>query len=327
MIYDLIIIGTGAAGLSAGLYAGRYKMNTLIIGDPFGGETAKAGFIWNYPGAKGVDGYDLMRMMEAQAKDVGAEIIEGRVTKAEKEGHCFKIFVGSTGSPRVGDKEYSSKTLILTNGAERRRLGLSNEKELGNKGVHYCVTCDGPVYGGKVVAMVGGGDAAVKGVNLLSQYAKKIYLLVRGKELRAEPVNQEEMKSLGDKVEVFYETAVTEIVGKDKLEKIILSKSSNGSSELVIDGLFVEIGADPDREFSNSLKIETDERGYIVVDKEMKTNIDGIFAAGDATNFFGGFKQIVTAAAMGAVAATSAYQDAKMHGELCLFHSLPVVNT
>lgn len=314
MVYDLIIIGTGAAGLSAGLYAGRYKMNTLIIGDPFGGETAKAGSIWNYPGVKGVDGYDLMRTMEAQAKDVGVEIIEGRVTKViQEEDNCFRVF--------VGEKEYNSKTLILTNGAERRKLGLPNEKELAQKGVHYCVTCDGPVYGGKIVAMVGGGDASVKGVNLVAQYAKKVYLIVRGKALRAEPVNQEEMQKLGDKVEILYETAVTEIVGKDKLEKIILSKQYNGTNELIIAGLFIEIGADPDREFSNSLKLVTDERGYIVVDKDMKTSVPGVFAAGDATDFFGSFKQIVTASAMGAVSATSAYQYMKTNGNLCRIHA------
>ncbi|MBI5140038.1 MAG: FAD-dependent oxidoreductase [Candidatus Vogelbacteria bacterium] len=315
MIYDLIIIGTGVAGLSAGLYAGRYKMKTLLIGSPFGGETAKAGSIWNYPGARGVDGYDLMRIMEAQAKNVGVEIIEGKVTKTLAEGHCFKI--------TVDGKEYVSKTLILTNGAERRRLGLPNETALANKGVHYCVTCDGPVYVGKVVAMVGGGDAAVKGVNLVSQYAKKVYLLVRGKELKAEPINQSEMEKLGDKVEILFETAVTEIIGTDKLEKVVLSRTHDGSNELVLDGLFVEIGVIPDREFSDSLKLGTDERGYIIVDKSMKTNVDGVFAAGDATDFFGSFKQIVTAAAMGAVAATSAYQDAKTHGELCQLHWLP----
>lgn len=322
MVYDLIIVGSGAAGLSAGLYAGRYRMKVLVIGDPFGGETAKAGFIWNYPGAKGVDGYDLMRNMEAQAKDVGTEFLDGRVTKVINENGCFKVFVGSTSSPQMAT-EYSAKTLILTNGAERKRLGLSNEKELGGRGVHYCVTCDGPVYNGKIVGMVGGGDASVKGVNLLTQYAKKIYLIVRGKELRAEPINVDEMKKAGDKVEILFETNVTEFIGKEKLEKVVLSKSYNGSSGLALDGLFVEIGAEPDREFSNSLKIDTDERGYIVVDKEMKTNIEGIFAAGDAVNFFGSFKQIVTAAAMGAVAATSAYQYAKTHGELCQIHWIP----
>lgn len=315
MVYDLIIIGSGAAGLAAGLYAGRYKMKTLLIGSPFGGETAKAGTVWNYPGARGVDGYDLMRTMESQVKDVGVEIMEGKVIKALEEGHCFKVYVGG--------EEYVSKTLVLTNGAERRRLGLPNERELANKGVHYCVTCDGPVYGGKVVAMVGGGDASVKGVNLVSQYAKKVYLIVRGKELRAEPINADEMKKLGSKVEILYETSVTEIVGKDKLEKVILSKPWKGSNELPLDGLFVEIGAEPDKEFSDSLGLKTDERGYIIVDSNMKTSVDGVFAAGDAVNFFGSFKQIVTAAAMGALAATSAYQDAKMHGELCQIHWVP----
>ncbi len=320
MVYDLIIIGSGAAGLSAGIYAGRYKMNVLVISGEFGGESATGGVFYNYPGTGPIDGYELMKKMKEQAKGGGAEFVDGKVMDIKREGHCFSVVVAEGKKPPV---EYPTRTIILANGAEKRRLGLPNEKELANKGVHYCVTCDGPVYVDKTIAMVGGGDSAIKGVNLAAQYAKKIYVLVRGGEIRAEPINYDEMKKLGDKVEVLFNTEVKELVGVNKLEKLVLSKPYNGSNELSLDGMFVEIGALPNTALAKTIGIELDDKGYITVDNEMKTNIDGVFAAGDTVNFFGGFKQAITAAAMGAVAATSAYQDNKIHGELCSIHWVP----
>lgn len=313
--YDLIIIGSGAAGLSAGIYAGRYLMKVLIFGKEFGGETAKAGPIANYPGFKSVDGYELMERMKEQAEALGAKVIDEEVTSIQKEDHCFNIIAGNT--------TYHANAVIFAVGTERRRLGLANENELTSRGVHYCVTCDGPVFKDKTVAMAGGGDSSVKGVNLLSDYVKKVYLIVRGKEVVAEAINFEQMRQLGNKTETLLETEVKELVGKNRLEKIILSKPYKGSDELIIDGLFVEIGALPNVELAVSLGVQLDKRGYIETDAMMKTNIDGIFAAGDTVNLFGSFKQDITAAAMGAVAATSAYQYRKVHGELCIIHARP----
>lgn len=313
--YDLIIIGSGAAGLGAALYAGRYRLKTLVIGKEFGGETTKAGRIENYPGAPDIDGYELMGVMKKQATELGVEFVGAEAVGALKQPHCFEIMAKQT--------TYQAHHVILATGAERRRLGLPNEKELTGKGVHYCVTCDGPVYGGKIIAMVGGGDASVKGVNLAAEYVEKVYLIVRGKEVTAEPINLEKMKSLGKKVEILAETEVQTIVGSSKLEKIILSKAFNNSNELVVDALFVEVGATPNVAVAKSLGVELDERSYIKVDALMQTNVDGIFAAGDAVNHFGPFKQDITAAALGAVAATSAYNDHKIHGELCTLHAQP----
>lgn len=315
MIYDLIIIGMGAAGLSAGIYAGRYRMKVLVFGAEFGGETTKAGSIENYPGFAAIDGFDLMTKMHDQAKALGVEMADDRVTAVRRTEHCFETVAGG--------KTYRANAILFAVGAERRRLGLPNERELTGRGVHYCVTCDGPVYAGKTIAMVGGGDASVKGVNLAAEYAKKIYLIVRGKEVAAEAINLEHLKKLGGKVEVLLETAVKTLVGKEKLEKVTLSKPYNGSADLVIDGLFVEIGAVPNVELAVSLGVELDERGYIKVDPMMRTNVDGVFAAGDTVNHFGAFKQDITAAATGAVAATSAYEDHKIHGDLCLVHARP----
>ena len=312
MKYDLIIIGSGAAGLSAALYARRYKMETLVIQGEFGGETATAGIIENYPGILSIDGFELMQSMQKQAKDIGAVFEKGKAEKISSDGNCFTV--------KVGDKEFEGNTVILAIGSERRHLNLPNEKELTGKGVHYCVTCDGPVYSGKTVAMIGGGDSSVKGVNFLAEYAEKIYLIVRGKEVLAEPVNLERMKKLGDKVEVLLETEIEKIVGEKFLDKLILSKEYQGSKDLKVDGMFVEVGFDPDKTFAEQLGIKLDEKGYMKVDNLMHTNVQGVFAAGDATNHFGRFKQDITASALGAVAATSAYEYHQTHGDFCELH-------
>jgi len=301
MKYDLIVIGSGAAGLSAALYAGRYRISTLVIKGEFGGETSTAGSIENYPGVKAIDGYDLMKIMKEQVEVTGAEIKEGKAIGIERRGECWKVMTEN-------GEAYQGSTVILAVGSRRRHLNLPNEKELTGKGVHYCWTCDGPLYGGKTVAMVGGGDSSIKGVNFLAEYAKKVYLIVRGGQVHAEPINHERMKNLGDKVEVLLETEVKEIIGEKRLEKLVLSKPYQNSLDLVVDGVFVEIGFDPDKTFAEQLDLELDEKGYMKVDSMMRTRAPGIFAAGDATTHFGNFKQDITAAAMGAVAATAAYE-------------------
>lgn len=315
MQYDLVIIGSGAAGLSAALYAGRYRMKTLIIGKEFGGETAKAGAIENYPGAPDIDGFELMNVMKKQVSSLAIELVGAEVREVSREAHCFAVVAGKN--------EYQTHAILFATGAERRRLNLPNEKELTGKGVHYCVTCDGPVYSGMKIALVGGGDSSVKGAVLAAEYVDKLFLIVRGKELIAEPINMERLKALGGKIEVLLETEVTKIVGEKKLEKLVLSKPYGGSLDLVVDGLFVEIGALPNVELAKSLGVSLDERGYIKVNNAMQTNIDGVFAAGDAVNHFGSFKQDITAAATGAVAATSVYDDRKLHGEVCEQHAMP----
>ena len=238
--------------------------------------------------------------MKGQAQALGTELVDGKAEKIEKQGRAFKV--------STQDKQFQANSVILAYGSRRRHLNLPNEKELVGKGVHYCWTCDGPLYGQKTVAMVGGGDSSVKGVNFLGEYAKKIYLISLNKEITAEPVNMEQMKKLRDKVEVILETQIKKIVGENVLEKLILSKPYKGSSDLKVDGVFIEIGFDPDVTLPEQLGVELDEKKYIKVDTMMKTSVPGVFAAGDATNHFGSFKQDITAAALGAVAATSAYE-------------------
>ncbi len=307
MMYDVVVVGSGAAGLSAALYARRYNMNTLVFEGEFGGETATAGKIENYPGVISIDGYDLMKTMKEQAAGLGVQFLQERVQKVERQETYFLV---------KGEKEtFQARAVILAIGSQRRHLGLAKEQELVGRGIHYCVTCDGPIFAGKTVAMVGGGDSSVKGVNFLGEYAQKIYFIVRGKEIVAEPINLGQMRNLGDKVGVLLETEVKELVGGKMLEKVVLSKAYKGSAELTLDGMFIEIGFDPDQTFVKQLGLELDQAGYTKVDNMMRTNVPGVFVAGDATNHFGRFKQDITAAALGAVAATSAYEYNKTYGQ------------
>lgn len=299
---DVLIVGSGMAGLSAAIYAGRYELKTLVIGHEFGGATSTAWTVENYPGFKSIDGYDLMMKVKEQAEAIGVKIITDKVVRLAKTDDGFSL-----GTEH--DQEVNARTIIMANGAARRHLGLPKEEEFAKgKGVHYCTTCDGPLYKGKTIGVVGSGDASVKGMNLAVQYAEKIYAIVRGDKLKAEPINYSRLAPhLGHKVEVLFKTEVKEFLGSDRLTGVKLSDGR----ELTLDGLFVEIGAVPEVELVQALGVELDQYGYIAVDNDMKTNVEGILAAGDVTNFFGHFKQDITAAAMGSVAATSAFNYLK----------------
>jgi thioredoxin reductase (NADPH) len=314
-VYDTIIIGGGAAGLSAAMYAGRYLMKTLVMeGHEPGGETAVAWIIENYPGVPKVDGYDLIQTMRSQAKEVGAVFTQEVAKNVAVKNHCFTVS-GESG------REYYGKTLIFAHGSRRRRLGLPREKELMGHGVSYCVTCDAPLYKNKIIGIIGGGDASVKGAILAAQYSDKVYLIVQGDKLNAEPVNYAVFKSKPN-IEVLFNTEVKELLGVESLSGVTLSKDYQGSKQLNLGGLFIEIGAEPNTELPQALGVSVDNKGYIQVDGMMKTNIDGVYAAGDITNATGSFKQDIVAAAQGAIAATSAYRDLGIHGgAACLIHA------
>ncbi len=316
MKYDTIIVGGGAAAYSAAIYAARYNLKTLVIQKDFGGETLLAGVIHNWPGAgaAGIDGFELMQKMKKQAEASGVEMIDGEATLVSTKKHCMKV--------KVGKKSYEGKTLILCVGMEHRKLGLDHEDDLKGNGVHSCATCDGPLYKGKNVAVVGGGDSAVKSANqLLDMGTKHVFMIVREDNLdRAEPVNLDELKAR-KAVTYIYENEITALEGSKKLSGVVLKKAFKKKKDLKVDGLFVEIGSVPRDELPKQLGVEFDERGQINVDPyTMATNIDGVFAAGDVTNGAAGFKQIVTASAQGAIAATSAYKDTKEHAGFCELH-------
>lgn len=296
---DILVIGSGMAGLSAAIYAARYNLETLVIGHEFGGATSTAWIIENYPGYLTIDGYDLMMKLKEQAEKTGAKVMTDRVAKLEKKGDHFIVTTDE-------GQTFEAKTVILACGAARKKLNLPREDEFAlGKGVHYCTTCDGPLYKGKTVGVVGGGDSAVKGIKLAVQYADKIHWFIRGDQIKAEPFNYEKITHYFDnKIFVHYNTQVTELLGSKRLEAVKL----NSKEELPLDGLFVEIGANPEVELAHQLGVTLDEFGFVKVDTMMETNVAGLYAAGDVTNFFGHFKQDITAAAMGSVAATSAFR-------------------
>ena len=312
--HDVLIIGQGAAAFAAALYAARYQMRTIVIGEMFGGETATGGLIENYPGYPGIDGYALMLKFREQAEKYEVPIVDGKVESIDRTAHCFEARTDS-------GETYQGTTVILAVGRERRKLGLQHEDEWIGKGVSFCSTCDAPLHRGNVVAVVGGGDAAVKGAVLLSKYAERVYIVYRGVAFtRPEAANLRLLEQSGN-VERLFNTNVIELKGNDGLSAIVLDQEVNGSTELAVNGIFIEIGADPRTELAHQLGILLNDRDEIIVDKHMGTNVHGVFAAGDVTDAGGDLKQTLTAAAQGALAATAAYADVSEHPEACAVHA------
>ena len=313
-IYDVVILGQGVAGFSAGLYAARYQIKAVIIGETFGGETATGGLIENYPGIVSIEGYDLMLQMKEQVEKYDVPVIDEKADAITKEDDCFFV--------RAGGEVYQGKAVILAVGRERRKLGLPREEELTGRGVSYCSTCDAPLYRGKTVGVVGGGDAAIKGATLVSKYADKVYVIYRGEKFsRPEPVNVKKLEERSNAQPVF-QANVVELKGGETLSGLVLDRRSDGPHELVVAGVFVEIGADPNAELAVQLGVSLTEENEIDVDKLMQTNVEGVFAAGDVTNASGHLKQAITAAAQGALAATSAYGYVSEHANACEVHAV-----
>jgi len=292
--HDLVIIGAGPGGYSAAIYAARYKMDVLMIGQMPGGIAATAHDIRNYPGFNQISGMELMMKMMEQAKTLGVPLKQNSVVnvKPYQEGVLIK----------TNKEEIFARKLIIATGTARRELGLPREKDLTGKGVSYCATCDAGFYNDKVAAVVGGGDAALTAALLLSKFAKKVYIIYRKPEFtKAETAWVEEVKT-NEKIETIFNTEVSELIGEERLEKIKL----NNDSEIELDGLFIEIGGVPNTKLSEELGLEL-ENGSIIVDKNQKTNIPNVFAAGDVTDR--PFKQIATAVGDGATACYTAFKE------------------
>jgi len=301
MDYDLVIIGAGIAGLTASIYASRYKINHLVFGSLPGGQGTLAGKVENYPGFTSISGGELMGKIFSQAKSFGVEIKQEWVVDIQKNEAGFRILT---------DKgEYQTKTLILAMGASSRRLNIPGEEKLLGRGVSYCVTCDIPLFRDKVVAIVGGGDSAVSGAVHAAAFAKKVYLIHRREEFRAEPAWVEKMKK-ESKITQILSTQVIKILGENKVEAIVLDKPYEGENTLKVEGIFIEIGQVPSSALSSKLGVEVDEQGYIKVNPKMATNVPGVFAAGDIAKIEGGIllRQFITSAADGARAAASVYE-------------------
>lgn len=290
-MYDTIIIGGGPAGLTAGIYAGRRSLKTLLVSRDIGGQAAKTFDIENYPGSDKVTGPELTQKFLAQAKKFGTEIKYEEVKKITPENDAFIVNTSS------GD--HQAKTIILASGKQPRELQVPGEEEFKGRGISYCATCDAPFFKNKTVAVIGGGNSALDAALLASKICQKVFLIHRKSDFTAENILVEKVKK-SEKIELILSVNIKQFEGKEKLEQVVLD---NGKT-IKIDGAIIEIGYIVDRSLFENL-VETTESGQIVIDNKQATSATGIFAAGDLTTT--PFKQIVISAAEGAKAALSAY--------------------
>jgi thioredoxin reductase (NADPH) len=296
--WDLIIIGAGPAGLTAGIYAGRSGLNTLLLEEKMaGGELAVCPWIENYPGFESISGPDLAERMTTHCRKFGVQINELEKVVA-LDLRTDKVLV------KTEKGSYSASALIVATGAHYRPLNVPGEKEFQGKGVSYCALCDGAFFKGKTVIVVGGGNSAAMSANYLSNIAANVKLVHRRGQLRAEVAAVEAMKK--PKVEFLLNTVVKEIKGDSSVRSVILENKKSGDVRaLEVDGVFVQVGEEPNTKLVREAGVAVDKDGYIIVDAHQGTNLPTVFAAGDVTT--GSVKQVATAVGQAAVAATEAF--------------------
>jgi len=297
MNHDLIIIGGGPAGLSAAIYGARARLDTVVVEKMYaGGQAAITDRIENYPGfVEGIGGMELTEAMKMQAERFGAKFVNGEVQKIIPKEDGFEVV--------LKNEQLKAKAVILAMGAEARKLMVKGEKEFTGKGVSYCATCDGAFYTDRKVVVVGGGDSAIEEAIYLTKFAESVTVIHRRNELRATKILQERAFS-NEKIKFLWDSVVEEIRGKDAVEEIVVKNIKTGEKNIYpTDGVFVAIGWEPNSEIVKDL-VKLNERGYIVTDENMATNVPGIFAAGDIREK--ALRQVITAAADGAIAAVSA---------------------
>lgn len=295
--YDLIIIGSGPAGLSSAQYASRSNLSTLVIDSPL--PSSQLMNIWeleNYPGVyPAVNGFDFLTTMQNQAKDFGATIENHQIEKIEKDESSKKFVISCQ------YEEFSCKAIIVATGAKHRKLEITGEKEFSGKGVSYCATCDGPFFRNKTVVVVGGGDSACSEAEYLSSLCAKVIIVHRKSQFRAQKTLANRVLS-NSKIQVIFNSSVLSIQGNEKIEFVeIQNLQDNSVQKIQTDGVFIFVGMIPQTELFENLK--KDEQGYILTDEKMQTSQKGIFCAGDVRSK--PFRQIVTATSDGAIASHS----------------------
>ncbi|MGD9627127.1 MAG: thioredoxin-disulfide reductase [Methanobacteriales archaeon] len=296
-MYDIIIIGAGPAGLTAAIYAGRQGSKTLILEKGIaGGKGLEVPLMENYPGYERIEGQELIQKIKKQATE-HAQLKElEEVTKIEKTREGFE----------VGTKKdtYKTKTIILATGTRHKRLGIPGEEKFLGRGVSYCATCDGPLYKDKKVLVVGGGNSALQEAIFLHKIGSKPTIIHRRDQLRAQKYLQDQTKKL--KIPIIWNSTLKEIKGNNAVQGAIIENKKGQTTTIKTDGIFIAIGEEPLNKLAQNLGVKTDKAGYIITDKQQRTNIERVYAAGDIT---GGLNQWVTACAEGAIAATTAYKD------------------
>lgn len=288
--YDVVVIGAGPAGLTAGLYCVRAGLKTAVVSKNVGGTANSILSLENWPGYKG-PGSKLMKQFYDQLKEYDVEVIMDDVQKVKKAGKGFVV--------KTKKQELNAGVVIVASGTERKKLGVPGEEELVGKGVSYCVTCDAFFFKNKSVGVIGGSDCAATSALALADLAKKVYVFYRGEKLRCEEITTDRLEDRPN-VEIVYGAVPKEIVGKEKVEKLVTDKG-----EFEVEGVFVEIGGTSVIDFVKELDLKLDKDKRIVVDNEMKTSVEGVFACGDVTNTE--LNQVVVASAEGAIAAKNAY--------------------
>ena len=305
-LYDIAIIGGGCAGFGAAMYAGRFQLKVVVFADNMGGTITLTDIVENYPGFKKLTGGELAEKLIEHAKDYKIDIVEEKVTDVGKKGKLFSL--------KTESGTFSAKTILFATGTIWRKLGVPGEKEFANRGVHYCALCDGAMYKNKLIGVVGGSDSAAKEALLLSDYGKKVYIIYRGEKIRPEPVNMTrvEKKVKEGRIEIINNTNVKGIKGDKFLKHVILDNPHKGKKELPLDALFIEIGHIPMSELTKKLEVKLNEKGEIIIDRFSRTNVPGIYAAGDVADTE--FKQAITGVAEGVTAAYSAYKHLSESG-------------
>lgn len=300
LMEDVLIIGLGCAGYTSAIYCARYKLSVLIVGQEEGGMGMTAAEVGNWPGDIEVKGPELMERMKAHA--LSFDSVTHKIAYVEK---IEKVNGGFRATMSGGDT-VEAKTVIFAMGSNKRHLGVAGEDRLSGKGVTYCATCDAFFYKGKDVAVLGGGDSAVEGAAIAAQVARKVYLIHRRSEFKAEPYWVDKVKAKENIVMVL-ERNVLEILGDKKVEAIKLDTPYEGSDQIKVDGVFIEIGSTPATALAKQIGCELDERQFLKVAANQSTTVLGAFGAGDVTNASNYFAQFATAAGEGAVAANSVF--------------------
>jgi thioredoxin reductase (NADPH) len=295
-LYDIIILGGGPTALGSAIYAARFAMDLLVIGKTYGGLIASTHVVENYPGITSVSGTELMEMFRAHINSLNIPYITDEINSIEKEGDHFLL--------KSVFMSFKARSVILATGSERKKLHIPGEDEYAGKGVSYCATCDGPFFNDKVLAVIGGSDSAAKEALFLAQHAKKVYIIYRGEEIRAEPINKKRVDE-NDKIEIINNTNITTIKGEDSVKAVIFD---NGT-ELLVDGVFIEVGSIPNSKLAIDVGVQVNENKEIFINRKSETNIPGIYAAGDVAD--APFKQAITGVAEGVIAAYSAFDYIK----------------
>jgi len=299
LIYDVVIIGSGPAGMAAGIYAKRAGLAVVILEKTgiSGGQVLSTYEVDNYPGLPMSNGFDLSEKFREHAEHLGVEIKAAAVERIEDRGETKLLY--------TEDETYETRTVILATGAEHAKLGVPGEEELTGMGVSYCATCDGAFFRGRTVAVVGGGDVAVEDAIFLARGCEKVYLIHRREELRAAKILQDALMKLPN-VEILWNCELKEVQGEDQVENLLIyNKKTQQTNPLAVSGVFIAVGNVPNTELVKGL-VDMDEKGYIIADETCATSVPGIFAAGDVRTKQ--LRQIITAAADGANAVTSVEQ-------------------